>query len=199
MSTSQSKGSGLWQASFGEVGATLKVLQDAGVTQEHLKLIRTDKNLARQIAQLILGKAEKKVVVDYSMTLRQMIATGHYDWTNSNINVDHFPIFGEGKVEVETFLVHLGKDASTEEVLEEMDRLGLRPAEIEVGLAFGAKYPDLQHQFPIIFLGSVWLHGNGLRRVPSLDVYGGKRKLELYFYVHVWRFNCRFLAVKKAA
>lgn len=44
--------SGLWNAGFGEIGATLKSLEDAGVTIDHLAMIRSDEELAKKIADL---------------------------------------------------------------------------------------------------------------------------------------------------
>lgn len=46
---------GLWNASFGEIGATLKVLQDHGVTLNHLARLRSDSDTARRVAELIRG------------------------------------------------------------------------------------------------------------------------------------------------
>lgn len=44
---------GLWNASYGEVGATLKALQDQGVTLQDLKRVRSDPRFASRIARLI--------------------------------------------------------------------------------------------------------------------------------------------------
>jgi len=44
--------SGLWNAGFGKIGATLKSLEDAGVTTDHLATIRSDGELAKKIADL---------------------------------------------------------------------------------------------------------------------------------------------------
>jgi len=53
MGTSQG---GLWSDSFGAVGATLKALQDAGITPEHLAALRSDRGLANAVARLIKQK-----------------------------------------------------------------------------------------------------------------------------------------------
>lgn len=45
--------SGLWNATFGEIGATLKVLQDQGLTLEDLALLRSNKDLAKKVAEII--------------------------------------------------------------------------------------------------------------------------------------------------
>ena len=52
MSTNQ----GLWNGTFGQIGATLKALEDAGVTLNHLALLRSDKALTKAVADLIIEK-----------------------------------------------------------------------------------------------------------------------------------------------
>jgi len=46
---------GLWTLGFGEVGATLKVLQDLGVTKDHLARARAEPNYARRVAAAFLS------------------------------------------------------------------------------------------------------------------------------------------------
>lgn len=45
---------GLWTASYGEIGATLKVLQDNGVTVEHLARLRGEPDYAKRVAEFML-------------------------------------------------------------------------------------------------------------------------------------------------
>ncbi len=51
--------SGLWNEGFGAVGATLKSLEDAGVTALGLKKIRSNPELAVQIATLLAGRERR--------------------------------------------------------------------------------------------------------------------------------------------
>ena len=51
MSTNQG---GLWKASYGEVGATLKALQDHGVSTEHLARLRAEPDYAKRVAEFML-------------------------------------------------------------------------------------------------------------------------------------------------
>jgi len=138
-----------------------------------------------------------QVTVDYSETLEEMIAAGRYDTRNNNISAEHFPVQGTGKVDVELHLVHLGRDASTDAVLAELDRRGLRPARIEELLALGAKHPNLQKEFPIVALGSVWRGWFGLRSVAYLEGWRGGRRLGLGWGGPGWGGRCRFAAVSK--
>ena len=146
----------------------------------------------------INGKLDEYVVsVNYGMGLAEMIAAGQYDWKNSDINTDNFPVTGEGVVETKLELVHLDKVASTDEVEAYLEENGLRLATIEELLAFGATYPDVQREFPVIALGSSWVSRDGHRHVPYLDGYGTERGLGLDWLDDPWDVVCRFLAVRK--
>jgi hypothetical protein len=45
---------GLWTVEFGELGATLKALQDNGVTTDHLARIRAEPDYAKRVAEFML-------------------------------------------------------------------------------------------------------------------------------------------------
>src|SRR3989344_2578526 len=45
---------GLWKVEFGELGATLKVLQDHGVTPDHLARLRAEPDYAKRVAEFML-------------------------------------------------------------------------------------------------------------------------------------------------
>ena len=139
------------------------------------------------------------VTIDYADTFEQRLASGRYDWKNSDINKKNFPVKGEGTVDRILELAHYAKDMSTDAVLAAIDAQGYRPATIEDLLAFGAKYPELQREFPIVALGSVWQNWFGNRYVAYLYRVGDKRNLDLYWFVHDWRALYRFLVVRKSA
>ena len=92
--------------------------------------------------------------------------------------------------------VHMDRDASTDEVLAEMDRRGLRPALYEELLGFAEKYPDEQRKYPIVALGSGTDVG-GLRDVAYLWSDGDGRGLDLRWIGLGWRDDYRFLAARK--
>lgn len=138
------------------------------------------------------------VVVDYGLSLADMIAAGRYDWTNSNITAVHFPFTGEGKVEMAIELVHFGRVIEDgDEGLRELDKMGLRAATLPELLAFGIRYPDVQQQFPIVALGSVWQHRYGDRHVPALWEHARERHLARPRFEHRWHGHARFAAVRK--
>ena len=141
------------------------------------------------------GGTDYTVSVDYGKTVEEMVASGRYDWSNGNITSKNFPVNGTGVVTVALELVHLNKAASSGAVLAHLKDNGTL-AEL---LAFGATYPEIQREFPIVCLdkGSSWVDPRGRRRVPFLDRDGSDRKLSLDWFDCVWDEDCRFLAVRK--
>lgn len=138
-----------------------------------------------------------QLTVDYDRSLADMVKAGHYDYANDYITADNFPIEGSGTVESESVLVHLDRSASTKEVEQEIAKRGLRSATIKELLAFGEKYPDVQREFPVVELGSVWVDGDGDRRVAYLWSRASDRDLGLRWDEGDWYSFYRFLAVRK--
>lgn len=137
------------------------------------------------------------VTVNYALSLEEMITAGRYDWKNDNITGKHFSVKGEGMADVEIQLVHFDCVMDSNEVIRELDKMGLRPATLPELLAFGAKFPEIQRQFPVVALGSVWRRLFGDRFVPFLYGYGDGRDLNLHVFEDGWRGYCRFAAVRK--
>jgi len=189
---------------FSEITATLEVLDAWGVTREDLTFLRKSRTLAKKIAEMIMSSKQKvretyKVVVDYGLSLAEMIKSGNYHWFNDNITAKNFPLEGNGKQEAELVMVHLNRDATTKEVLEYLKEQGLEPAKIEHLLAFGTSYPDVQREFPIAGLGSVWVDADGDRSYPWLDCNDSQRELSLDWNDgdFPWDDSWRFLALRK--
>jgi len=110
----------------------------------------------------LLVKAEQKtrkvfpVTVDYGRTLEQMVLACACGYNNENITAENFPINGVGVVEQEIILVDFDHDVKSDEAVRELAAMGLELARIEHATAFGEKYPDVQRERPVVFLGSVW-------------------------------------------
>ena len=145
-----------------------------------------------------------KVVVDFRQSLTEMIKSGNYDWIDDDINDENFTLQGVGQHEVDLVLVHLQRNATIKEVREHLNAQGLTPARIEHLLAFGAKYPEIQKEFRIVAINSVWIHefGQSLHFVyhnyPHLSFSGGKRYLICLSYDRDNNFDgSSFLAIRK--
>ncbi|MEI6552967.1 MAG: hypothetical protein WCO09_00180, partial [bacterium] len=122
----------------------------------------------RQALELgVLPSEPGQHVVNYSLSLADMISAGNYDWKNENITSDRFPINGEGQVEFEDTIFHFDRSISSEDAVAQIIAADLEnpwePAKIENLLAYGAKNPEEQCKFPIVGLGSVG-RVNGVRR-----------------------------------
>jgi hypothetical protein len=137
------------------------------------------------------------ITIDYRKTFDEMLKAGKYDYANQDITSKHFSITGEGEVQTELLLVHFDRDIESDDAMAELDRMGLEPARLEHATAFGEKHPDVQRQYPIVFLGSVWSGPDGFRRVPYLDRWSDGRRLYLDYWPDEWDRSCRFAAVRK--
>ncbi|TAN57399.1 hypothetical protein EPN15_04375 [Patescibacteria group bacterium] len=79
---STNRKNGLWTASFGEIGATLKALQDYGVTLEHLARLRAEPEYAKRVAEYILrGGVEYSEHHKLARALMNQNFFGIEDWT----------------------------------------------------------------------------------------------------------------------
>jgi len=137
------------------------------------------------------------VVVNYDQSVEVAVKAGKYGWSNSDITTKHFPSQRKGTAEIEIILVHFNRAIESDEAVRELDKQGLRPAELPELLAFGAKYPDVQREFPVIALGSVWQDPAGNRHCASLRGDSGKRYLHLFWFDFRWIGRCRFAALRK--
>lgn len=185
----------------------VEAVEDLGGGDDHLRRIENDTALRGEIAKLIVGQSQNgtgnvyRVTVDRDKKLTVMIQAGRYDWTDSDITERHFPVEGSGTVEVDIEFVHYNRVMSTDDVLNDLDRRGYRPATIDELLALGAdpKTRDLQREFPIVALGSVWQELYGRRGVAALGGNASRRCLDLGWIEDVWDGVYRFAAVRKTS
>jgi hypothetical protein len=150
--------------------------------------------LLRYVA--MLGNV-RPLTIDYSRPFDQMIAAGKYGYVNPDITAEHFPITSKGVVQTEIILVPFDRNISSDDVEKELAAMGLEPARLEHATAFGEKYPDVQREYPIVFLGSVWSDSNGSPHVPCLDDWRDRRRLDLSYRGGEWIRDYRFAAVRK--
>ena len=190
---------------FGEfVGAVVSqlwpIVKDMSPTQiQHL--IENQGDL-KNLIQRAFSENEKfarlyVVTVNYGMDVKQAIEFGNYDWVGGDISQKNFPTKRKGNVDIILKLIHFNRDISTDQVLEELDQMGYRPAELIELLAFGEKYPQVQREFPIIALDSVWQAIGGAHYAPGLSGPGSERALGLGCVQRDWDKTWRFAAVPK--
>lgn len=155
-----------------------------------------------KIADALAGKARKPdelfpLSVNYDLPLQEAIDAGNYQGVHSAITSQNFPPTRSGQAELEINLFRYKRRMTSEEVLSELDKEGFRPAELPEFLAFGAKYPELQRQFSIVGLGSVWQDRKGYRNVPCLYEASEGRYLDLHWWDDGWYSYSRFAAIRK--
>ncbi len=152
-------------------------------------------------SEMVVKTAERSNVypltINYERTVEDGVKAGKYDWTNNDITSDHFPSKEAGTKEVSVELIHFGKDKTTNEVLSELDNAGMRPATLKELLALSENHLDLQREFPIVALGSVWRPPGGSRDCACLYGSGSGRSLNLGWIGYRWDGHCRFAAVRK--
>lgn len=169
---------------------TLSSLQDIQPTE-----IETEKQSTPAMPEPTI--TDYTLTVNYDLSIEEMVEAGKYDKANPNITSDNFPVAGHGSKELVTKTIHYDYYITTEEVIADLDKRGLRPATPAKILKFGEMYPNLQEEFPIIALGQIWAYLNGHRDVIALDSDGRGRDLDLISFDNVWGTHCRFLAVEK--
>ena len=175
-----------------------------GGIDEDLHLLARDEGqpMIDMIAALLVkaGAATRNVypiTVNYAQAFEEMVGAGKYDYRNDCITAVNFPITGEGMVNYEAVLFHPNRDLESEDAVKEMTQIGLEPAKTEHLLAFGAKFPEIQREFPVVALGSSWVRPHRSRNVPYLDRWFGERDLRLIRWAGEWFAYCRFLALRK--
>lgn len=177
----------------------IKALSDEvnalGGTDDNLRQIISNHQLRKELAKMLVGNTANIYPINVVGNINDAVKSGNYDWSNSDISDKHFT--ADQPHDCDLILKHFGKDMSTDAVLKALDAEGLRPATMSELLALGAQYPELQRQFPIIALGSVWQDLFGSRYVGYLFSYGSKRELNLRYYDYDWSDLCRFAAIRK--
>ena len=159
-------------------------------------------SLLDKFADVMVAAARKPhdtfpVTVNYDLPVEEAIAAGNYQAVNADINAKNFPSARSGQAALEIVLVRFENRMNSEDVLQELDKEGLRAAELPEFLAFGAKYPDVQRRFSVAGLGSVWRDRKGYRSVPCLYEASEGRYLDLHWWDDGWYSYTRFAALPK--
>lgn len=136
--------------------------------------------------------------------LKEIIDAGKYAWVGKNITQENFPVPSDCKYydgDAHHLLIVKFRDGmkTIDEIWTQLDKAGLRPANLYELLSLGASHPDLQRHFRIIALGSR-LRSESSIDFPVLSVSSGDRFLSLWWYIpncREWFTNVRFLAVRK--
>lgn len=138
-----------------------------------------------------------RLTVNRDLSIEDMVKTGEYTSSNSNLTSAHFPVEGTGMVDVEAVLLHFGRYVTSEDVIAKMQELGLSVGRPEHSLAFGAKHRDVHREFPIVALEPSWLDPDGGRQVAELWGNAWDRYADLVDFGDEWSGGRRFLAYRE--
>jgi hypothetical protein len=182
----------------------LDKLKGRGQSEEDLaRAINTHGDVVLdRIAGVISESAHKHedlytISVDYDLPLSQAIDAGNYAGVNVDITSQNFPSSKHGQAQLDVILTRYDGRLTSEEVLSEMKKEGLRPVELYEFLAFGAQFPEMQRRCCIIGLGSVWQDRKGYKNVPCLYEASEARYLDLHWWDDGWYSYTRFAAIRK--
>ena len=134
--------------------------------------------------------------VNFKQTLPQMIKAANFDWVNSDITPEHFPVVGKGKKKFRFKLYEPKRFISSEDAVAMMAADGFPAARHEAGLAFAREYPGEQLKHPIPLLGSS-AKGYRVRCVSYLRRYGTLRYLDLSGWAGDWYDAYAFLGAQE--
>ena len=121
-------------------------------------------------------------LVDYSLTLEEMLSKCNFDGIDENITSRNFSIHGTGRVVIEVIATQFNQHIITsEEVIDRISSMGYRPAMIEEFLAVRWKDAVWEDECTIICLGSVCTpYGTFvIERIPCVNVRGEQQFLSL--------------------
>lgn len=138
-----------------------------------------------------------EVMVDFRLSVSEMIAAGQFGWVNPQIAEVRCPIAGAGVAKAVLELVYRGQYVKSQEVIGEFSRRNLQPARFEHLLALAAQYPELQQQFPIAILTSDWEGKDGSRYVFCIGQGARGRYLSFREFDRLWRGYWRFLGLRE--
>jgi hypothetical protein len=190
----------LFELPAGKLHAFNSHQAEAGLTAELAARVNKDPSLAAvMIAALIAAiTVIFKLVIDFAKSVGDLIADGKYDNIYGRENAGRFPTDGEGMTTVELCYLHIGRQVTDQEVLDEAERQGFRMSTLREFLAFGAANPEEQGKFPIATINPD-SDRDGRRWNAVLDGDGRKRYLSLHWNdpQGQWDGHCRFLLARK--
>ncbi len=158
--------------------------------------------LLDRFAQVLAQAASKPretfpLLVNYDLPVEDAVNAGNYQAVNSSITTRNFPPARRGQARLEIILVRFDIRMTSEKVLGELGKEGLRPVELREFLAFGAEYPEVQRRFSVVALGSECRDHRGYRSVPCLYEASEGRYLDLHWWDDGWYSYSRFAAVRR--
>lgn len=138
--------------------------------------------IADSLANFIRQAKNIFCLIGQHKTTEEAVKAGNYDWVNSNVNSQNFPMRLRlaGKKTIE--FLEFDHDSTSDEVLAKAERRGLERPVYEDAFDFGEQFPEKQRERSIVFLHEPWqgplggllvivLHSDSVERLLSLDYF----------------------------
>lgn len=190
------------------LGAELdRRVRERGGTRDDISLVLSERpDIVEQCAGLIVEAArEMKDRIELSITVKDgetfdiLIAAGNYGWRRDWITAKRFPVRKSEAGERKLVVLYFNRLISSEDVIKEALAQGLERPSYEDCLRFGAQHPDLQRQFPLVFLHEPVRDASGGPDVLCLNRRDGERRLNGDWFDDGWSDSCRFVFVRPTA
>jgi hypothetical protein len=125
-----------------------------------------------------------------------LVEAGHYAYAHSCVTSENFPARpADARPACEIVLLGFDRDVTSEEVIARGVELGLERPRYEDALYFGISYPEVQSEWPVVFLHDPWFGFFGRRDVICLWSNAGRRELGLEGFDDTWSRGYRFAFV----
>jgi hypothetical protein len=172
------------------LGYALETVIDALEEEPTLQCVKCAMPLKKEFDAEQFKKAARSI---HTSALEDLIAAGKFDYINPDITAQNFPPqpMRDGLV-----VKHFNRSISSEDVVAEMDKEGLEPANLYELLKYAQK--DWNRKDWVVALGSVYVYSGGYRYVPCLARWDARRELDLYYWHGEWSPDYRFLAARKS-
>ncbi len=189
-----------------ELGVAIRkvVLERNGTNDDITLVLEKRPDVVARCADLILAAAratkdrlEFSLTVSSDDTFENLVTAGRYDWKNDFVTAKRFPVRSSPVGERKLVLLHFGRDISSEAAIAEAEKQGLERPTYEDCLRFGVQHPEVQRQFPIVFLHEPVRGGDGSPCVLCLGRGGSGRGLDYVWFGGGWSDGCRFAFVCK--
>ncbi|MFA5420778.1 MAG: hypothetical protein WC280_02005 [Patescibacteria group bacterium] len=181
----------------------LEVVRSKGVSIDDAINIINSYN-SKRIEELIINNEEFFLEIDYSVSVRDLLKLGKYDYIDSSIKrIKQLDIsegvkngnFKSGALKMKIFKFKSTMPSS--KIILEMKKQGYRPANIVELLTLGYKYQNIQRVFALVAIGI-----NGKRFFtkyysPYLMTQNYQRQVGLDLSIYGWDSYVRFLAVSE--
>lgn len=177
--------------------ALLEGVEDAGGDDNDARRVVTDKQLRRQIAELLVSRP-LTAHVNYDDPGHHAFNRDEYYYVEGGLSSADFPVRGQGEADVMYEYITFNHDPTTQEVLDEIEQRGnLRVPDFAETRDFHAQNPQERKKGWIVSLGGVVADREGCPGVASVGADGDGLGLDWRWLGGRWTRSSRFLAVRK--